>query len=102
MEIGGLAYELNRKLQTKVLLMSNIDVSDKLCNDQFGSIQHLRQDTNDNVIAIYLKMDEQNAGLRSMRSDVYVSQDNLVPIKRIEKEIARNNKNTCTSVIKNL
>lgn len=102
MEIGGLAHKLNRKLQTKVLLMSNIDVSDKLCNDQFGSIQHLKQDTNDNVIAIYLKMGDQNAGLRAMRSDIYVSQHNLVPIKRIEKEIARNNKSTCTSVIKNL
>ena len=102
MEIGGLAHKLNRKLQTKVLLMSNIDVSDKLCNDQFGSIQHLKQDTNDNVIAIYLKMGDQNAGLRAMRSDIYVSQHNLVPIKRIEKETARNNKSTCTSVIKNL
>ena len=65
-------------------------------------MQHLKQDNNDNVIAIYLKMDYENPGLRAMRSDVYVSQHNLVPLKRIEKENAINNKSTCTSVIKKL
>ena len=47
-------------------------------------------------------MDDENAGLRAMSSDVHASQYNLLPIRRIEKEIAINNKSTCTPVIKRL
>ena len=113
MKTGGLAHKLIIKLQAKVMLTSNIDVSniilrsnidvsDTLCNGQMGSIQHLKQDINGNVITIYLKMDDENASLRAMRYDVHASQHNLVPIRRIERETAMNNKSICTSVTKSL
>ena len=38
METGGLAHKLTIKLQAKVMLTSNIDVFDKLCNGQIGTI----------------------------------------------------------------
>ena len=67
------------------MLTSNIDVSDKLWNGQIGRMQHLKQDINCNVIAVYSKVDDENAVLSAMRSDVYASQHNLVPIRRTER-----------------
>ena len=52
MKTGGLAHKLTIKLQAKVMLTSNINVSDKLCNEQIGTIHHLKQDCNDNVTTI--------------------------------------------------
>ena len=49
MKTGGLAHKLTIKLQTKVMLMSKTDVSDKLCNGQIEKIHHLKQDSNSNV-----------------------------------------------------
>ena len=102
MKTGGLAHKLTIKLQAKMILTSNIDVSDKLCNGQIGTIHHLKQDSNGNVTTIYLKMDDESAGLQAIRSDTYGSQHNLVPIRRIEREIAINSKSTCSLTIKRL
>ena len=55
MKTGGLAHKLIIKLQAKVMLTPN----DKLCNGKIGSIQHLKQDINGNMITIYLKMDDE-------------------------------------------
>ena len=38
MKTGGLVHKLTIKLQAKVMLTSNIDISDKLCNEQIGTI----------------------------------------------------------------
>ena len=84
------------------MLTSNIDVSDILCNGQIGTIHHLKRDSNSNVTTIYLKMDDESVGLQAIRSDTYDSQHNLVPIRRIEREIAINSKNACSPTIKRL
>ena len=55
MKTGGLAHKLTIKLQAKVMLTSNIYVSDKLCNGHIGTIHHLKQDSNGNMTTIYLK-----------------------------------------------
>ena len=102
MKTGGLAHKLTIKLQAKDMLTSNIDVSDKLCNGQIGTIHPLKQDSNGNVTTIYLKMDDESAGLQAIRSDTYGSQHNLVPIRRIEREIAINSKSACPTTIKRL
>ena len=88
MKTGGLALKLTIKLQAKVMLTSNIDVSDKPCNGQIGTMHHLKQDNNGNVTTIYLKMDDESANLQAIRFGTYGSQYNLVPIRRIEREIA--------------
>ena len=63
---------------------------------------HLKQDSNGNVSTIYLKMDNKSAGLQAIRSDTYGSQHNLVPIRRIEREISINSKSACSPTIKRL
>ena len=102
MKTGGLAHKLTIKLQAKVMLTSNIDVSDKLCNGQIETIHHLKQDSNGNVTTIYLKMDDECAGLQAVRTDTYGSQHNLVPIRRTEREIAINSKSACSPTTKRL
>ena len=102
MKTGGLAHKLTIKLQAKGILTPNIDVSDKLCNGQIRTIHYLKQDSNGNVTTIYLKMDDESAGLQAIRSDTYVSQHNLVPIRRIEREIKINGKSACSPTIKRL
>ena len=102
MKTGGLAHKLTIKLQAEVMLTSNMDVSDKLRNGQIGTIHHLKQDSNGNVTTIYLKMDDESAGLQAIRSGTYGSQYNLVPIRRIVREIAINSNSACSPTIKRL
>ena len=47
-------------------------------------------------------MDDESAGLQAVRSDTYVSQNNLVSIRRIERKITINNKSACSPTIKRL
>ena len=47
-------------------------------------------------------MDDESAGLQAIRSDTYGSQHDLVPIRRIEREIAINSKSACSPTIKRL
>ena len=49
-----------------------------------------------------LKNPFESAGLQAIRSDTYGSQHNLVPIRRIEREIAINSKSACSPTIKRL
>ena len=107
MKTGGLAHTSTITLQVKVMSTSNIDVSEKLCNVMYcstvkncGTIHHLKQNSNDNVNTIYLKMGDESAGLQAIRSETYGSQHNLVTIRRIEREIAINSKSTCSPTIK--
>jgi len=90
METGGLAQNLIIKLDAKVMLTSNIDVSDKLINGQIGTIYHIKTNSNREVIKIYLKMEDISTGLKAMRTDAYAMQENVVPIEKVEKEIKFN------------
>ena len=47
-------------------------------------------------------MDDESAGLQAIRSETYGSQHNLVPMRRIEREIAINSKSDCSPTIKRL
>ena len=47
-------------------------------------------------------MDDESADLQDIRSDTYVSQHNLIPIGRTEREIAINSKSACSPTIKRL
>ena len=90
METGGLAQKLLLKLHAKVMLTSNIDVSDRLINGQIGTVQHFQFDNTGKIAKIYLKMEDQSAGLKKMRTDNFAMRENLVPLERVEKEIKFN------------
>ena len=67
---------------------------------QWANWNNLEQDNNGNVTTIHLKMDVEIAGLNTIRSDTYNSQHNVVPIRRIEREIEINSKSVCSPTIK--
>ena len=62
MDTNGLAYQLIIKLNAKVMITVNIDVEDKLCNGQIGTIRHIKYDNNGNVQKIYLQMEDPEVG----------------------------------------
>ena len=69
MNTGGSARKLVLKMDAKVMLTSNVDVADKLNNGQIGVIKHLRYDMQGNITTIYLKMEDETAGIKTMNSD---------------------------------
>lgn len=98
MDTGGLARKLSLKINAKVMLTSNINVSDKLSNGQIGSIYHIKRDSSGNIIKLYIKMSDPTAGLEAIRSDHFAMQYNVVPIEKVEKDI-KFNKNSPSSLV---
>ena len=102
METGGLAYKLIIKLNAQVMLTTNIDVEDKLCNGQIGKIRHLAYDSRGDIKKIYLEMEGDDVGLKAMNSDKYNRAHKLVPIERVEKEIKIKKNRSSSPSIKRL
>ena len=87
MSTGGLARKLIIKKGARVMVTANIDTDDKLCNGSMGTIQHLKFDRESNLKTIYLKMDRDDAGLKTMNKDNFGRIQRLVPIKRVDADI---------------
>ena len=87
MDTGGLAYNMVIKMNAKVMLTTNVNVEDKLCNGQIGVIRHIKYDRSNRPHKIYLRMEDEVIGIRTMQTDSYARSNNLVPIERVEKEI---------------
>ena len=77
MDTNGLAYKLI------VMIIVNIDVEDKLCNGQIGTIRHIKYDNNGNVQKIHLEMEDPEVGVKVMHTDNYGQTKELIPIKII-------------------
>ena len=84
---GGLSGVLNIKTNAHVMLTSNIDINDRSINGQIGTIYSIKYDAQSLVQVIYVNFNDTKAGLMKMRSDPYASQNNVVPIHRIELNI---------------
>ena len=41
-DTGGLPYELSMRVGARVLLTTNIDISDRLVNGQLGTVKHIK------------------------------------------------------------
>ena len=102
MNTGGLAHKLTLKCDAKVMLTSNLDLSDKLCNGQIGIVKHMKQNANGEITTVYLKMEDNTVGITAMSTDPYARRNRWVPIKMIEKEIKINKNCSCSPCIKRL
>ena len=87
METGGLARILELKVNARVMLTSNIDVLDKLSNGQIGTVFHIKLNSNQAVTKIYIKFDDDSAGLKRIGTDKFARQNNCIPIERVEAKI---------------
>ena len=98
---GGLAAILHVKQGSRVMITSNIDVSDRLSNGQIGTVTQIH--LNGNVVScIYVKMDDEKAGLNLMRTDPVALHLQSVPIKKIEADIRIHQNRASSPVIKRM
>ena len=86
MDTGGLAKILQVKINARVMLTSNIDVPDKLSNGQIGTVFYVKVDCFC-IKKIYIKFDDETAGLKKIGTNVFAKNNKCVPIERVETKI---------------
>ncbi|MEO2221042.1 MAG: AAA family ATPase, partial [Nitrosopumilus sp.] len=89
MSTGGLATVLKIAIGSQTMITQNISVADHICNGQVGVIKHIkfRNDLSSRPQVIYVKLDDDNAGLDARRTDAYAMENNCVPIKESQSSI---------------
>ena len=89
-DTGGLDFEINIKEGARVMLTTNIDITDRLINGQMGTVVKIHV----NKIAqkptvIYVKFDDERAGGMLIRNggDTFAKQNHVVPIEPVLAKI---------------
>ena len=67
-DTGGLAFELKLKISARIILLSNIDINDRLINGQLGTVVHTKS-RNNRIQIIYVQLDDEKAGLEAQNKD---------------------------------
>ena len=86
-ETGALDSKLLIKVNARVMLTTNIDITDRLINGQMGTVTKvaINQNTNKPSV-IYIKFDDPQAGINAKskkHSDKYARENNSVPIEPV-------------------
>ena len=84
---GGLAKFLQLKIDAKVMLKVNIDIQDRLINGQTGIIRHT-EFAQGIAREVYIKLSDEQAGSKAMRSSCLSRQNSWVSIEKCETEIS--------------
>ena len=87
-DAGGLAKVLTLKKTARVMLTSNIDIKDRLINGQMGEIFDFHYTGNNTIDVIFVKFDDELAGLNQMRKSRFAMEHNVVPVYRINSRIS--------------
>ena len=99
-EIGGLAYSLELKINARAMLITNINIEDRLINGQIGTVKHIEIKENE-VRTIYLELDDKCAGqIRMSGSDITAKNNKWVPTKTEETYMYLNKYKTISPAIK--
>ena len=80
---GSLIKLLKLKTDAKVKLIVNIDIQDRLINDQTGIIRHV-EFAQDSVCKVYVKFSDVQAFEKAMRSSYLGCQKSWVLIKTLQ------------------
>ena len=99
-QTGGLAQILQIKVNARVMLTVNVDISDRLINGQIGTIKHIARNSNNSIIKIYIKFDDTEAGRKKIDTDHFARQNVWVPIEKAETSIAVKVNKVSSPVIK--
>jgi PIF1 helicase. len=81
-DTGGLSYSLQLKEGARVI-SKNIDIDDKLVNGQVGTVMQFKFDQT-KIIGVYIKLDDNRAGLKAMTVNVTTRDNNWILIERAE------------------
>ena len=90
MSLGGLATILKIGIGSQAMITQNISVLDRIVNGQVGVIVHIKfkdDNVNSQPQVIYIKLDDDKAGLDAKRTDTYAMENNCIPIKQSESSI---------------
>ena len=85
-ETGGLDTKILIKENARVMLTTNVDISDRLINGQLGTVIKVCVDNVTNKPStIFVKFDDSNAGVSAIRnsSSSFARENNLVPIQPV-------------------
>jgi hypothetical protein len=85
-ETGGLDAEIVIKESARVMLTTNVDISDRLINGQLGTVIRITVDNISNKPStIFVKFDDSNAGASAIRnsSSSFAKDNNVVPIQPV-------------------
>ena len=83
-ETGGLDTEIVIKEHARVMLTTNVDISDRLINGQLGTVIKIAVDNvNNKPSMIFVKFDDKNAGASDIRnlSSSFARNNNMVPVQ---------------------
>ena len=84
-ETGGLHSELKLAIGARVMLTTNVDVSDGLVNGARGEVAHIVTNTDQAVTSVLVKFDNNQVGLKTIQLSPYRSRFNdAVPISKHE------------------
>ena len=86
---GGLASVIKIKVNSRVMLTVNVDLSDRLVNGQLGTAisKHISKNLNDKVTKIYIKFEDGGAGQNKINKDTFTKQHSWVPVEKFEADI---------------
>ena len=80
---SGLALNLSLKVDARVMLTSNIDISDRLINGQIGTVCNICTNSMGNVYRIYVKFDDSLAGSKKWYLINMQGKRVLFPLKKL-------------------
>ena len=102
-ETGGLARNLEVKVNARVMLTVNIDIADRLINGQIGTVKHISYNNiNGHIVKVYIKFDDAQAGLKKIDTDPFGKQHQWVPIEKAEASIMIRGNKDSSPVIKRI
>ena len=87
-------------LNARIMRTVNIDLQDRLINDQIGTIKHINRGRTNNIPKIYVKFDDVKAGLKKMSTYFFAKQNSWVPTEKKESNIRIPSKSAVPPVIR--
>ena len=95
---GNLTKELNIKIGARVMIITNIDISDRLTNGVMGTTVNILKDEEVNVKVILVKFDDSDVGQSAKSQSLYKKVNrNAVPIVPFQALFQINSSSSCTA-----
>ena len=85
-QTGGLSKTSTLKLESKIILIKNIGITDPLINGQIGVVKYF-EFLGDKVDILCIKLDGKNAGKKLIQTDNFLRHNSWIHFKRTHTNI---------------